>query len=209
VNNENWITDIGADDETDDELALRVRDKKAAAGNYHIDAVYRASIAEFAGIRSDQLFFEHNAPRGPGTANCYVMVDVGETPQSLIDNINTHINTDGNHGHGDDVQTFAIPSTQHDIECEYWYVQGITQTQVDELELAIIARIRAAFRESDDYDITRTRPLATFSFSNLSAELHEQLPNLKSIRWITADIENALALPIINMLTVTNNGEQS
>jgi uncharacterized phage protein gp47/JayE len=209
VNNENWITDIGADDETDDELALRVRDKKAAAGNYHIDAVYRASIAEFAGIRSDQLFFEHNAPRGPGTANCYVMVDVGETPQSLIDKINSHINTDGNHGHGDDVQTFAIPSSQHDLECEYWYVQGITQTQVDELEQAIIARIRAAFRESDDYDITRTRPLTTFSFSILSAELHEQLPHLKSIRWITADIENGIDLPIINMLTVTNNGVQS
>lgn len=207
TNGANWITRAGADTETDDALALRIRDQFASVGNYHIDAVYRAAIASFAGIRSDLLFFEHNAPRGPGTANCFVMMDVGETPQSLIDTINDYVSNQGYRGHGDDLLAIAMPSVTTDLELEFWHRSNLSADEVTALRAGIEARVRAAFRESDLYqDITRTQPRSVFAFSKLTQELHTALPDLKSIRWANADLENGLALPRIQSLTITNNG---
>lgn len=207
TNAANWITRSGADTEQDEALALRIRDQFASVGNYHIDAVYRAAIASFAGIQSDLLFFEHNAPRGPGTANCFVMMPVGETPSSLIDSINDYISNQGYHGHGDDLLAIAIPAAPTDIELEFWHRENLSVEEIDALEAGIEARIRAAFRESDLYpEITRTLPQSVFAFSQLTKELHSALPGLKSIRFTTEDIENALVLPRINSLTITNSG---
>lgn len=207
TNGLNWITRAGADIETDDALALRIRDQFASIGNYHIDAVYRAAIASFAGIRSDLLFFQHNAPRGPGTANCFVMMDVGETPQSLIDSINDYVSNKGYRGHGDDLLAIAMPSTPVDLALAFWHSNNLGPAEIATLSAAIEARVRAAFRESDLYqEITRTRPLSVFAFSKLSHELHSALPDLKSIRWDNPDLVNALVLPRINSLTITNNG---
>ncbi|WP_348731850.1 baseplate J/gp47 family protein [Rheinheimera texasensis] len=207
TNDANWITRSGADLEQDEALALRIRDQFASVGNYHIDAVYRAAIASFAGIQSDLLFFEHNAPRGPGTANCFVMMPVGETPSSLIDSINDYITNQGYHGHGDDLLAIAIPAAPADIELEFWHRENLSVEEIDALEAGIEARVRAAFRESDLYpDITRTLPQSVFAFSQLIQELHSALPGLKSIRFTTEDIENALVLPRINSLTITNSG---
>lgn len=207
TNGANWITRAGADTETDDALALRIRDQFASVGNYHIDAVYRAAIASFAGIRSDLLFFEHNAPRGPGTANCFVMMPVGETPASLIDSINDYITNQGYHGHGDDLLAMAIPAAPTDITLEFWHRENLSVADIAALQADIEARVRAAFRESDLYqELTRTLPQSVFAFSKLSQELHTALPSLKSIRWTTPDIVNGLVLPRINSLTITNNG---
>lgn len=207
TNDANWITRSGADTEEDEALALRIRDQFASVGNYHIDAVYRAAIASFAGIRSDLLFFEHNAPRGPGTANCFVMMPVGETPESLIDSINDYITNQGYHGHGDDLLAIAIPAAPADLELEFWHRENLSVEEIAALEAGIEARVRAAFRESDLYpEITRTLPQSVFAFSQLVQELHTALPGLKSIRFATADIESALVLPRINSLTITNNG---
>jgi hypothetical protein len=207
TNAADWITRSGADTETDEALALRIRDQFASVGNYHIDAVYRAAIASFAGIRSDLLFFEHNAPRGPGTANCFVMMPVGETPASLIDSINDYITNQGYHGHGDDLLAIAIPAAPVDLELEFWHRENLSVEDIATLEANIEARIRAAFRESDLFqELTRTLPKSVFAFSKLSQELHTALPELKSIRWATPDLENGLVLPRINSLTITNNG---
>ncbi len=208
VNNAaNWITRTGADTEQDDALALRIRDKFASVGNYHIDAVYRAAIASFAGIRSDLLFFEHNAPRGPGTANCFVMMQVGATPASLIDSINDYITNQGYHGHGDDLLAIAIPATPVNIALEFWHRENLSAEEIAALEAGIAARVRAAFRESDLYqELTRTWPQSTFAFSQLIRELHDALPAIKSIRFSNPDLENALALPRINSFTITNKG---
>lgn len=203
----NWITRAGADKEKDEELALRIRDQFAAVGNYHIDAVYRAAISTFAGIRSDLLYFEHNAPRGPGTANCHVMVDVGETPQSLIDEINDYINTQGYHGHGDDLRAQAIAPAPTDLSLEYWHAANVSAEDIALLATAIESRIRAAFRESNLYpNISRTAPQSVFAFSVLSSELHADLATLKSVRWANADLINGLELPRINSLTIINRG---
>lgn len=206
-NGVNWIETAGADKETDDALALRIRDKFASVGNYHIDAVYRAAIATFAGIRSDLLFFEHEAPRGPGTANCYVMMPVGETPASLIDEINDYISVQGYHGHGDDLLALPIPAEPTDLSLEFWHKDNLSTEEISALQAAIEARVRAAFRESDLYqELTRTLPRSVFAFSRLGQELHNALPNLKSIRFLNDDLVSGLELPRINSLTISNEG---
>ncbi len=202
-----WITQTGADEESDDEYALRIRNQSLNVGNFHIDAVYRAAIASFAGVKTDQLFFEHNAPRGAGTANCHVMVDIGETPQALIDSINDYITVQGYHGHGDDMQAFAIANTQHQLSLEFYHQANLSDDEIAQLAADIEAMVRAAFRESSNYEsITRTYPLSVFSFSLLSSEIHKQLPQLRSIRWGVADISSAIALPRIESLTIENKG---
>ncbi|MFC4654381.1 baseplate J/gp47 family protein [Rheinheimera marina] len=206
-NGANWIETAGADKESEDALALRIRDKFASVGNYHIDAVYRAAIATFAGIRSDLLFFEHDAPRGPGTANCYVMMPVGETPASLIDEINDYISVQGYHGHGDDLLAIAIPPAPTALSLEFWHKDNLSSDEITVLEAAIEARVRAAFRESDLYqELTRTLPRSVFAFSRLGQELHNALPNLKSIRFLNDDLESGLELPRISSLTISNEG---
>mgnify|MGYP001762223673 CR=1 FL=1 len=207
TNAANWITISGADEEADDALALRIRDQFASVGNYHIDAVYRAAIASFAGIRSDLLFFEHNAPRGPGTANCFVMMPVGETPESLIETINDYINNQGYHGHGDDLEAYAIPPDPKALELEFWHSANLSTEDIAALEAAIEARVRAAFRESDLYpELTRTLPQNVFAFSKLTQELHNALPELTSLRWTNADLVSGLVLPRIASLTINNRG---
>lgn len=202
-----WIVKAGADKETDDELALRIRDQFASVGSYHIDAVYRAAISTFAGIRSDLLYFEHDAPRGPGTANCHVMMEVGETPQALINDINHYINGQGYHGHGDDLQARAITASATDLVMTFWHVPGLEAEEVAALKIELESRIRAAFRESEQYStLTRTFPQSVFVFSTLSSELSAMLPQLKSLRWQNDDLINGLTLPRINRLTLNNGG---
>lgn len=79
-----WIVRPGQAEETDEALALRIRNRYGAAGHYHIDAVYRDVVAQAAGIRVDYMVFEHDAPRGPGTANCYIFMPVGEVPSAVL-----------------------------------------------------------------------------------------------------------------------------
>ncbi|GIU12907.1 baseplate J/gp47 family protein [Shewanella sp. MBTL60-007] len=202
-----WITQSGANQETDDELALRIRDKSGSGGNYHIDAVYRAAIASFAGIRSDLLYFEHEAPRGPGTANCHVMMEVGETTQALIDNINDYISTRGYHGHGDDLLVMPIAASAQALELNFWHASNIGSSEIAQLEADIESRIRAAFRESELHPaMTRTFPRSAFIFSQLTSELTDELPHLKSVRWLTDDLINGLALPRISSLVINNRG---
>ena len=95
-----WVTTQGADAESNDALGLRIQNQFSAVGRYHIDAIYRSMLASVAGIRADHIFFEHDAPRGPGTANAFILLEVGTTPASLIEKLNDYVNNQGNHGHG-------------------------------------------------------------------------------------------------------------
>ncbi|EJP5811812.1 baseplate J/gp47 family protein, partial [Cronobacter sakazakii] len=63
VNETDWLTVPGADEESDDELRERCRNQFNLVGNYHTDAVYRSMIASVAGLSIDRIFFEHEAPR--------------------------------------------------------------------------------------------------------------------------------------------------
>lgn len=116
VSEENWLTVPGADEESDDELRERCRNQFNLVGNYHTDAVYRSMIAGIAGLSIDRIYFEHDAPRGPGTANAYLLLDSGVISDPFVAAVNDYINTQGHHGHGDDMQCFAMPETSHDLD---------------------------------------------------------------------------------------------
>ncbi|MER2097959.1 MAG: baseplate J/gp47 family protein [Pseudomonas qingdaonensis] len=204
VNTTDWLTEPGADAEPDDQLRLRVRNQFSAVNQWHTDAVYRAIITEFPGVSADGVYFEHGAPRGPGSANAFVLFDAGVPADTFLDKINEHIRDGGNHGHGDDLQAMAMPETQHDISLKVWPRANLTQTQLQTLETEVGLFIRAAFRESTqrDYKPTRTYPQSRFSLSRLTEELHAQFASIESLTFAGTDIVSGLNIPRIQSLSV-------
>lgn len=203
-NDAQWLTILGADAETNDELKLRTVNAFTAAAPWHIDAVYIAILTEQSGLDTDNIYFEHDAPRGPGTANAFILLDTGEPDTQLITQLNEYINDQGYHGHGDDVQVYAMPSTSEDISVTLYPLSNLLTEEVSELLTNVENFIRCAFRENNDYTATKTAPYSRFSFSRLSQELHKEFSGLESINWGQSDIENAVAVPRLNSLTITN-----
>lgn len=204
VNTDGWMTQPGADPEPDNELRLRVRNQFSAVNQWHTDAVYRAMIAAFPGVRPDGVYFEHGAPRGPGTANAFVLFDAGVPAQSFLEQINAHIRDQGNHGHGDDLVVFEMPETWHDVSVELWPRHNVASELREALKEDIEHFIRAAFRESTprDYQPTLTYPQSRFSFSRLGEEIHEQFPQLESLDFANLDIVSQLEIPRLQNLEV-------
>lgn len=194
-----WLTTAGQDIETDDNYRLRIRDAFGSLGDYHVDAVYRSIISSFAGISSDNIVFDKTAPRGPGSANAYVFLEVGEISQILLYQVNNHIAA-GNHGSGDDLQVFAISTQPKNIVANYQQHPN-TQNRSADIEQFI----RAAFRQNAAYNnVTKCKPNQLFSFSQLASELHSQFSELKTIRFSNSDINCELWLPTVNSVELTN-----
>lgn len=203
TNGAEWLQLPGTDDEDDDSLRLRCRNQFTAVGQFHHDAAYRAIITDYAGLRADYIWFQHGAPRGPGTANAYLMLASGPAPEDLVNDINHHITDQGYHGHGDDLQCFPMPTFSVDLGAVLIPVDGLTQAQQLELNTGCEQMIRCAFRENQDYTVTRTWPFNRFSISRLGQELHDFFPNLDSVEFDRDDIESLMELPILGSLTVT------
>ncbi|MFJ3374836.1 baseplate J/gp47 family protein [Pseudomonas sp. NPDC086112] len=205
ANRDGWLESPGADPEPNDQLRLRVRNQFSAVNQWHTDAVYRAMISAFPGVRPDGVYFEHGAPRGPGSANAYVLFDAGVPADSYLEQINAHIRDQGNHGHGDDLLAMVMPEVPVVLLFNVWPRANLTPAQVIDLQHEIKLFVRAAFRESTprDYQPTLTYPQSRFSFSRLTEELHGQFPGIESLR-ITpmVDIVSALTIPRIDKLTV-------
>ena len=121
-----WLTVPGADQELDDDLRERIRNQYSAINQWHTDAVYTAIIAGFDGVTTDNIYFEHNAPRGAGTANAYLLLETGNASGAFIASIQSEITDNGNHGHGDDLQVFAMPETSHNIITTVWPVDNLS-----------------------------------------------------------------------------------
>lgn len=85
------------------------------ANQWHTDAVYRAMISAFPGVRPDGVYFQHGAPRGPDSANAFVLFDADVPAATYLAQINAHIREQGNHGHGDDLLVMVMPETQHTL----------------------------------------------------------------------------------------------
>jgi len=204
VNEDDWLTTPGADEETDDELRDRTRNQFNLVGNYHPDAIYRSMIASVVGLSVDRIFFLHDAPRGPGTANAYLLLDSGETSQPFIDAVNDYINSQGHHGHGDDLQCFAMPDTSHTLAVTVYVLskENMTSEELAELQSGVTNLIRCAFRENANYEVKKTWPYARFSFSNLGRELHKTFPVIDSLSFSLADIISELSVPRLAGLTV-------
>ncbi|WP_288467760.1 baseplate J/gp47 family protein [uncultured Enterobacter sp.] len=206
---ENWLTVPGADEESDDDLRERCRNQFNLVGNYHTDAVYRSMIAGVAGLSIDRIFFEHDAPRGPGTANAYLLLDSGVASDPFIEAVNDYINTQGHHGHGDDMQCFAMPETRHDLVATVWVknLSNLEQEQQDNLKKGVENLIRCAFRENTDYDVKKTWPYSRFSFSQLGREIHKTFPDTDSLEFSLKDITSELSVPRLNSLRVDLQNE--
>ncbi|MGU5571076.1 baseplate J/gp47 family protein [Aeromonas hydrophila] len=199
-----WITTQGADAEGNDALGLRIQNQFSAVGRYHIDAIYRSMLASVAGIRADHIFFEHEGPRGPGTANAYILLEVGATPASPINQLNDYVGRQGNHGHGDDLFVMSIPETQHSLTLTIWPQPNLTDEQKAALKAGAESLVKAAFRQSADFpSVTRTWPRSRFSLSQLARELHSQFPQLQSLKFAQDDIVSGLAIPRLSTLEVT------
>ncbi|MFK8259687.1 baseplate J/gp47 family protein [Erwinia sp. AnSW2-5] len=203
-NGENWLTSPGADEESDDDLRDRARNQFNLVGNYHTDAVYRSMIASVAGLSIDRIFFEHDAPRGPGTANAYLLLDTGVVSSPFVDAVNAYINTQGHHGHGDDMQCYPMPETLHDLAVTV-YVKNLDNVTAEDqaaLVSGVSNLIRSAFRENSEFDVERTWPFMRFSFSNLAHEAHRQFSLIDSLEFSLADIISDMSVPRLKTLTV-------
>ena len=204
VNEDDWLTTPGADEESDDELRDRTRNQFNLVGNYHTDAIYRSMIAGVVGLSVDRIFFLHDAPRGPGTANAYLLLDSGETSQPFMDAVNDYVNTQGHHGHGDDLQCFAMPETTHTLAVTVFVLskENMTAEELADLQSGVTNLIRCAFRENANYDVKKTWPYARFSFSNLGRELHRTFTVIDSLSFSLTDIISDLSVPRLASLTV-------
>lgn len=204
VNLDGWLANPGSDAELDDDLRMRVRNQFSAVNQWHTDAVYRALIAAFPGVSANGVYFEHGAPRGPGSANAYVLFEADAPADTYLQQINARIMDEGNHGHGDSMLVLVMPETKHDVSLQVWPVANLTEAQRAALKADIALFIRAAFRESTgrDYTPTLTWPQSRFSFSRLVEELHEQFPSIESMKFGTDDIISALAIPRLKLLEV-------
>lgn len=204
VNEDEWLITPGANEETDDELRDRTRNQFNLVGNYHTDAIYRSMIAGVVGLSIDRIFFLHDAPRGPGTANAYLLLDSGEVSQSFVDAVNDYVNSQGHHGHGDDLQCFALPETRHTLAVTVYVVSvdNMGEEAVSKLKTGVSNLIRCAFRENANYDVKKTWPYSRFSFSNLGREIHKKFPDVDSLSFSLTDIISELTIPRLESLTV-------
>lgn len=208
VNEPDWITKLGADSESEEELALRIQNAFTSSGEWHIDDVYRSIISSVAGIRSDNIYFNNTGEVTPGTAEALILMEVGATPQPVLDQLNDHIMAKGHHGHGDVLTCKAIPDTEHDVIADVVLVANLDEaTKVNEL-LEVEGRIRAAFRETAAFpEMTRAKPESRFSLSLLGTEIHTNMAQVESVKFtvggkVQEDIISDLEQPRLKTLTV-------
>ncbi|WJD63107.1 baseplate J/gp47 family protein [Pseudomonas kurunegalensis] len=208
VNADGWLTQPGADQEHDDDLRLRTRNQFSAVNQWHTDAVYRAMIAAFPGVEPDGVYFEHDAPRGPGSANAFVLFEAGSPAASYLEKINSYVRDQGNHGHGDDMLVQEMPATQHTVRVTVWPTAQVGTENQDILLSDTELFIRAAFREStaSDYQPTLTYPQSRFSFSRLGEELHETFAGIESLKFDNVDIVSQLTIPRLDDVQVVLGG---
>ena len=202
TNGANWLTTPGAEEETNDELRDRIRNQFGTASDFHTDAVYRALISEFPGVKTDAIWFEHDAPRGPGTANAFVQFDFDAPVANYLADINKYITDDGHHGHGDDLLVAQMPEQGQVLTASVWHDGDLTAAEITQLEADVDDFIRCAFRENQAYTPTFTYPYARFSFSRLGQELHRKFPTIHSVDFDLTDIVSALWVPVLTTLTI-------
>ena len=200
-----WLTTPGADTETDDELRDRVRNQYSAINQWHTDAVYTAIIAGFPGVATENVYFEHDAPRGPGTANAFVLLETGNPDGPFIASIQSEITDEGNHGHGDDLQVFAMPETTHNLTATVWFLETVDTADKAALLSDVENIIRCAFRENTNYSVTKAQPWDVFSFSTLGEEIHSLMPEVKNLVFSPGYINSSMDIPRLDVLTVAEN----
>lgn len=203
TNDDNWLTSPGANIESDDDLRDRTKNQYNFVGHYHTDAVYRGIVTSLTGVSTKQVFFVHDAPRGPGTANLYLLLNDGVDSIYFIDKINDYIMKQGYRGHGDDLRCFAMPDKKIDINVKLYFEREQQPSDINQYVLNVEHFIRCAFRQNNDYNVTQVNAYSRFSISKLNEELHEHFSELHSIVFNTGDIVSGLEVPRLRNLTIT------
>jgi len=203
ANGVDWIAAPGADIESDALLRPRIRNQFGTASSYHTDSVYKSLIGQFPGVDIDAIWFEHDAPRGPGTANAFVLFDFAAPAVDYLLDINQYITDQGNHGHGDDLIVYQMPETLITLTATVYVEQFLSTEQKTQIQADVGVFINAAFRENQAYSPTLTYPYSRFSFSKLAEEIHNQFADVHSVVFSLADIVNDLEIPRLDALTVT------
>jgi uncharacterized phage protein gp47/JayE len=202
INAEGWLSVPGADEENDDALRERIRNQFGTASDFHTDSVYKSLIASFPGVDVNSIWFLHDAPRGPGTANAYVLFDFSAPIETYLANINAYIMDEGHHGHGDDLMVYQLPTRYINLVVNLWYGTFLTSDEITQLQADVIDFIRAAFRQNTLYTPTTTLPFSRFSFSKLGQDLHAEFPEISSVNFDLDDIITEMWIPIISDLNV-------
>nr|WP_245148536.1 hypothetical protein [Avibacterium paragallinarum] len=98
-----------------------------------------------------------------------------------------------------------MPETQHRLTCKLYFApsQNVSELKQTEIKTQVENMIRCAFRENNNYAVTKTYPHSRFSWSRLGEEIHEAQPLISSIIWGQQDILSDLAIPRIQSLTVS------
>ncbi len=204
INGTDYLTYPGADIESDDDFRARIQNQFTAVSDWHINAKYTAMMSSLTGIAADRIYFDNDIPRGPGSADAYIIFDTFTPSQSYIDSINDYINTDGNHGHGDSMLAMAMPGKDYDLEVKIFPVENLTAKQIEQLKADVEQFIRCAFRENSAYDdyVSKTWAYARFSFSKLDQELHNYFTGAQSYEWSLEDIVSERWVPRLGTLTI-------
>lgn len=202
TNDDNWLISPGANIESDDDLRDRTKNQYNFVGHYHTDAVYRGIVTTITGISTKQVFFVHDAPRGPGTANLYLLLNDGVDSSYFIDKVNGHIMGQGYRGHGDDLRCFAIPDKKIDVVVTVYFERDQQPFDLDQYLMNVEHFIRCAFRQNNDYNVTQVNAYSRFSISKLNEEMHEQFSELHSIVFNIDDIVSELEVPRLRNLQV-------
>ncbi len=202
-NTADWLSLPGANIETDDDLRARVRNQFGSSSDFHSDAVYTALISTFPGVTVDAIWFEHDAPRGPGTANAFVLFDFAAPVSQYLADINKHITDDGHHGHGDDLLVFQMPEQNQALTATVYHDNTLLADDITALQTQVDDFISAAFRENTLYSPSQTYPHNRFSFSRLGQELHAAFNGIHSVDFNLDDIVSQLWVARLSSLTVT------
>ena len=204
VNGKDWLTSPGADIEEDADFKARVQNQFTAVADWHIDSKYRAMMSTITGIRADQIYFDHDIPRGPGSADAYILFDTYTPGQTFIDTINNYINVQGNHGHGDSMLAKVMPGKDYDLTVTLHLDPTLTIDQTVALKAVVEQMIKCSFRENSDYDdlVSKTWAYARFAFSKLDQELHNNLTGVLAYDWSLDDIVSDRWVPRLGTLTI-------
>lgn len=204
-NPDDWLSVPGADTEKDSDAKERYRAQFTAASGWYIDDKYKLIMSEFGGVKADQIYIEKNAPRGPGTANAYLLLDSGTASAPFLTAINHAIRVDGYHGLGDDMLTQALPEKFISIDLEVLFIPNIDADEIERVKHNIEQYIRCVFRENQAYPLAmKTWPLTLFSFSTLNQELRNTFNQIASLYFVNRDFRMAMEIARIQQLTITD-----
>jgi hypothetical protein len=153
-------------------------------------------------VQADKIWFQHDAPRGPGTANAYLLFDLNAPAQSYLETINRQISTEGHHGHGDDVIAYNMPETAHDLITTLYFSDALLDEEKEIKKTAVYNAIYAAFRGNAAYEMTKTAPFSRFSFTNLAGELYDLVDGIEDIEFSLNSIVSELSIPVLSSLSV-------